>query len=164
MLPVCDFGLPRATKQVILYVQFLNAHCIQHTKTHARTLGTLLKHSSRKSLASGGRCSGRGGGSFVDAMWNMAATCECVCVCVRMCVEWIVHHSFTPLIHAHLGHRSQHVSHTQTAHFTCLQLTCVLQLLQGGLPVAISITTHARDQMSAGRPCPVCLMTSGAIQ
>lgn len=38
------------------------------------------------------------------------------------------------------------------------------RLLHGGLPVAISITVQARDQMSAGRPWPVCLMTSGAIQ
>ncbi len=36
--------------------------------------------------------------------------------------------------------------------------------LQGGLPVAISITVQATDQMSACRPWPVCLMTSGAIQ
>ena len=34
----------------------------------------------------------------------------------------------------------------------------------GGLPVAISMTVHPTDQMSAARPCPVCLITSGAIQ
>jgi hypothetical protein len=27
------------------------------------------------------------------------------------------------------------------------------------LPVAISITVHATDQMSACHPCPVCLIT-----
>jgi hypothetical protein len=42
--------------------------------------------------------------------------------------------------------------------------TWVLQLLHGGLPVAISITTQPSDQISAGRPWPVCLITSGAIQ
>jgi hypothetical protein len=41
---------------------------------------------------------------------------------------------------------------------------CEYRLLHGGLPVAISMTVQARDQMSAGRPWPVCLMTSGAIQ
>ena len=30
--------------------------------------------------------------------------------------------------------------------------------------MAISMTVQATDQMSAWRPCPVCLMTSGAIQ
>ena len=36
--------------------------------------------------------------------------------------------------------------------------------LHGGLPVAISMTVQATDQMSAWRPWPVCLITSGAIQ
>lgn len=40
----------------------------------------------------------------------------------------------------------------------------LLNWLQGGLPVAISMTVQATDQMSACRPCPVCLITSGAIQ
>jgi hypothetical protein len=39
-----------------------------------------------------------------------------------------------------------------------------LNWLQGGLPVAISMTVQATDQMSACRPWPDCLMTSGAIQ
>lgn len=42
--------------------------------------------------------------------------------------------------------------------------TCEPSSLQGGLPVAISMTVQATDQMSAWRPCPDCLMTSGAIQ
>lgn len=44
------------------------------------------------------------------------------------------------------------------------RLTCLWNWLQGGFPVAISMTVQATDQMSACRPCPVCLMTSGAIQ
>ena len=35
---------------------------------------------------------------------------------------------------------------------------------QGGLPVAISMMVQPTDQMSAVLPCPVCLITSGAIQ
>lgn len=35
---------------------------------------------------------------------------------------------------------------------------------QGGLPVAISMMVHPKDQISAVRPWPVCFMTSGAIQ
>jgi hypothetical protein len=42
--------------------------------------------------------------------------------------------------------------------------TCDPNPLHGGLPVAISITVHATDQMSACLPWPDCLMTSGAIQ
>ena len=34
----------------------------------------------------------------------------------------------------------------------------------GGLPVAISMTVQPTDQTSAWRPCPACLMISGAIQ
>ena len=35
---------------------------------------------------------------------------------------------------------------------------------QGGLPVAISMTVQATDQMSAARPTPFWWITSGAIQ
>ena len=42
--------------------------------------------------------------------------------------------------------------------------TCVSQCDQGGLPVSISIIVQPTDQMSACRPWPVCLITSGAIQ
>jgi hypothetical protein len=37
-------------------------------------------------------------------------------------------------------------------------------VLQGGRPVAISSTVQATDQRSAWRPCPVWVITSGAIQ
>ena len=40
----------------------------------------------------------------------------------------------------------------------------LLKAGQGGLPVSISSTVQATDQMSACRPAPVCLITSGAIQ
>ena len=36
--------------------------------------------------------------------------------------------------------------------------------LQGGFEVSISITQHPKLQISAGFPCPVLLMISGAIQ
>ena len=44
------------------------------------------------------------------------------------------------------------------------KLACEENWDQGGFPVAISMMVHAKDQMSAILPCPVCLMTSGAIQ
>mmetsp|Transcript_44695 Transcript_44695/g.113111 ORF Transcript_44695/g.113111 Transcript_44695/m.113111 type:complete len:508 (+) Transcript_44695:335-1858(+) len=44
-----------------------------------RSLGTRLKHSSRKSRASGLRWSGRGGGAFELAMWNIADICSGRC-------------------------------------------------------------------------------------
>ncbi len=36
--------------------------------------------------------------------------------------------------------------------------------LYGGAPVAISITVQPKLHISAGNPCPFCLITSGAIQ
>jgi hypothetical protein len=53
------------------------------------------------------------------------------------------------------------------AQFHTLQLQSRAWLsycVQGGLPVSISMTVQPTDQMSAARPCPSCLMTSGAIQ
>ncbi len=43
-------------------------------------------------------------------------------------------------------------------------LASVLFSLQGGREVSISITQQPRLQMSAGVPCPVFFITSGAIQ
>ena len=43
-------------------------------------------------------------------------------------------------------------------------LAWLLKAGHGGLPVSISRTVQATDQMSACRPAPVCLITSGAIQ
>jgi len=44
------------------------------------------------------------------------------------------------------------------------RLTWLWNWLHGGFPVAISMTVQATDQTSAWRPCPSCLMISGAIQ
>mmetsp|Transcript_6143 Transcript_6143/g.14823 ORF Transcript_6143/g.14823 Transcript_6143/m.14823 type:complete len:294 (+) Transcript_6143:792-1673(+) len=89
--------------------------CCSRREALGRSLGTRLKHRSKKSLASGDRCSGMGGGSLELAIWYMAD----------------------------IGS---------------------LNSLQGGFPVAISMTVQPTDQMSAWRPWPVALITSGAIQ
>lgn len=46
----------------------------------------------------------------------------------------------------------------------CLPTWLGYCVLQGGRPVAISSTVQATLHRSACRPCPVCVITSGAIQ
>ena len=50
------------------------AACPLLRQSHKVQAAYLLKHSRRKSLASRDRLSGSGGGSFDEAIWNMAAT------------------------------------------------------------------------------------------